>query len=701
MADDSPRLRLGVLGVVVFGLFSVLFARLWYLQVMASPHLQQVARANQVRTVSLPPVRGRILDRNGKVLADNAQSIVVTVRRDVIASKKTRDALFAKIAPVVGTTVARLNARYKDGQYSPLLPLPLATIIEKSIAVYLKERLEEFPGVAVEYDPERIYPYGPLAAHVVGYVGRLSPETAKVYAHDCDHDLTSATCYQLSDTVGVAGVEQVFERELRGQPGYMRLEVDAKGRIVQVLQQVSPVPGHDVVLTIDANIQQLAEQALALKLQETSQRGPIDSKTKLPTGELYSAPAGAVVVEDPTDGSILALASYPTFDPREFVRGITKERFDQIYGGEQNHNPLLNRVVQGEYAPASTFKLSSAAATLAYQLKTPDEVYTDQGVYDLHTREPTCKDQCLFTNAGGQVNGPVNLSKALTVSSDVYFYDVGALFDIYRNNGPRGVSYGNALQDEARAFGFGKSTGIQLADEHDGRIPDKQVKQSLHRQFPSAFKDGVWTTGDNMQVVIGQGLVSVTPLQLVNAYATFANGGTLWYPNIVREIDANGTAGTPTVQVLRTIEPRKNNVLQLPAYVRDPILQGLEGVVADPLGTAYQAWKGFPLDQFKVAGKTGTAQDNTHLSENDSSLFVGFGPVSNPRYVVLCIMEKSGFGADAAAPVVRRVFEGFPEVGVFPLDQVEKADPIGAPSSTRITNTAGLLKSPPSNPGAD
>lgn len=694
MADDSPRLRLGVMGVVVLSLFSVLFARLWYLQVMASPQFQQVARANQVRTVNLEPVRGRILDRNGLVLADNAQSIVVTVRRDVIDTKKKRAVLFAKIAPIVDKTVAQLNTRYGDGQYSPLLPLPVATVTEKSTAVYLKERLEQFPGVAVEYQPERVYPYGSLAAHVVGYVGRLSPDTAKVYAHDCARDLTSPTCYQLSDTVGAAGVEQVFERELRGRPGYMRLEVDAKGRVVQVLQNIPPVAGEDVVLTIDAGIQQLAEQALALKLDEVSQRGPIDSKTKSPTGQLYSAPAGTVVVEDPTNGSILAMASYPTYDPREFVRGITKDRFEQIYGGVQNHSPLTNRAVQGEYAPASTFKLVSATATLSYQLKGPDEVYDDKGVYDLHTREPKCSTQCLFSNAGGQVNGPVSIAKALTVSSDAYFYDVGALFWIYRNNSPQGVSYGNALQTEARTFGFGKATGIQLPDEHDGRVPDKQVKQSLHEQLPEAFADGVWTTGDNMNVAIGQGLVTATPLQLVNAYAAFANGGTLWYPNIVSQIDANGTAGTPTAEVLRVIGPRKDTTLQLPPYVRDPILQGFTGAVADPLGTAYQAWKGFPLDAFPVAGKTGTAQDNTHLSENDSSLFVGFGPVQNPKYVVLCIMEKSGFGAEAAAPVVRRIFESFPEVGIYPLDKVDKADPIGSAPTTRITNTSELLKPP-------
>ncbi len=703
MTEGSPRLRIGVLGIVAFALFAVLFGRLWYLQVMVAPRFAQAARVSQVRVIQIAPIRGRILDRNGVVLAENKLTTVVTVERADIASTKARTALFAKMAPILGETPVQLEARYRGNQYSPLLPLPLTTIKDEGTAVFLKERLEEFPGVAVTDQPERFYTYGPLAAHVIGYIGKLSKEVATGYAHDCDADLTAPTCYQLSDTVGISGVEQVFERELRGRPGYRKLEVDAKGRVIQVLKDVVPVPGNDVVLTIDAQIQQLAEQALAVKLQEVATRGPIDRASKLPTGARYTAPTGVVVVEDPSNGQILAMASYPTFDPREFAQGISQERYNQLYSKEQNF-PLLNRVVQGEYAPASTFKLVTATATISYGLKSPADTYTDTGKFDLHDLEPKCSGLCIFHNAGNQVNGKIDMRQALSVSSDDYFYDIGARFWLYRNYDPnRIVRYDYALQDEARRYGFGSATGVQLPDEHAGRVPDDTVKQQLHQEHPGAFPDGVWTTGDNINVAIGQGLVSVTPLQLVNAYAAFANGGTLWYPNIAQAIDANGTAGTDQPKVLRAVQPRANATISLPPIVRDPILLGLEGAVgaADVgngrSGTAFQAWQGFPLDHFMVAGKTGTAQDNTQLPENDNSVFVAFGPVQNPKYAVLCIMEKSGFGADAAAPVVRRVFEGLPQVGVYALDPLQPADPVGAQPSdvTRLSHTETLLKPPP------
>jgi penicillin-binding protein 2 len=392
------------------------------------------------------------------------------------------------------------------------------------------------------------------------------------------------------------------------------------------------VQGHDVWLTIGLNVQKLAEESLAQGLAADQQS---TDKGAGGPGNHYKAPAGAVTVLDPRDGSVLALATNPTYNPADFVNGISNQRF-RYYQDPNNHNPLDDRTIQGEYAPGSTFKLVTAIAGLQDGIIAPNTVFDDQGFLQVGPTK--------FYNDNHVADGPVNLPRALTVSSDSYFYNIGATFWNGR------ARFGDAaLQDVARELGFGSPTGIALPNEAGGRIPDPEERKKLHAANPKAYPTAEWFTGDSVNTAIGQGDVLVTPLQLADAYATFANGGTLWQPRVALK------ATDQTGKVLEQIAPAQTRHVDLPPQWRAPMLAGFEGVVADPAGTAHAAFAGFPLDQIPVAGKTGTAQVT---GKQPTSVFASFAPATNPQYVVDAVLEEAGYGADAAAPVVRRIYDG-------------------------------------------
>jgi penicillin-binding protein 2 len=296
--------------------------------------------------------------------------------------------------------------------------------------------------------------------------------------------------------------------------------------------------------------------------------------------------------------------------------------------------PLNNRVIQGLYAPGSTFKLVTATAGLLKGVVTPQTTINDTGSVKIGPQ--------VFRNARGRSHGPVDLVRALSVSSDVYFYQLGARFWNERGK------YGDAMQEVAHGLGLGATTSIPLPYEAAGRVPDPEVRRRLHQGNPRAFPNEKWYTGDNVNLAIGQGELVVTPLQLANAYATFANGGTVFEPQVASGVLRDGTK-------LREIAPRPQRNFSLPPTVRDPITQGLVSAVIDGKGTAVEAFAGFPLGTFPVAGKTGTAQV---FGKQDTALFTAFAPVNDPRFVVSVVMEESGFGASAAAPVARRILEG-------------------------------------------
>lgn len=620
MTKDTSRLRLAVLGMVVLSLFSALLARLWYLQVLAAPSYKVEAQHNSVAVVYTEAPRGRILDRNGKVLADNRVVLALVAHREKVGPDSV---VLARVADLVGVGVDELKARLADERYSQFKPVPLAVDIPKEKLIYVREHQDDFPGIEGLQLTERIYPNGTLAAHVLGTIGEIN---------DKELATRKADGYRAGETIGKSGAELAYEADLRGQPEIEKLEVDSSGRVQRSLGGQAAVQGHDVRLSIDIDVQRLAEESLAQGIDLARK------STDFLTGKPFLAPGGSVVVLDPRDASVLAMASNPTYDPNEFINGISVQRFAQLNDPAGNY-PLNNRVTQGLYAPGSTFKLATSMAALKDGLITPRDTFNDTGSYTITGERPLT-----VTNARGARNGIVNVTQAITVSSDVFFDWLGQRF--WDGRGKYGQA---AIQDVARSLGMGDYTDVDLPFEADGRVSDPAGREKLHKDNPEAFPYPEWFTGDNVNVAIGQGDTVVTPLQLANAYATFVNGGTVFAPHVAQAVlDRSG-------QEVRTIEPKVVRRTEIPAGVKDPLQAGFKGVVANPLGTAYSAFAGFPLGAFPVAGKTGTAEV---AGKQDTSVFTAYAPADNAKYVVTVVLEQAGLGATAAAPVARRVLEG-------------------------------------------
>jgi penicillin-binding protein 2 len=527
--------------------------------------------------------------------------------------------------------VSDIEARLVDKRYDPFKPVPIAEDVSPELEVYLLERADLFPSVDAVRTSVRRYPMGPVASHILGYVGALS-------ADELEAKKGAAKAYDPGDEIGKTGIERIYEDDLRGTPGQRLIEVDARNVESSTKAEVSPTPGNDVQLTIEADLQRGVEQLLVNALVEARQR-----PKRKPTDPDSKAPAGAVVVLDTTTGEVLAMASYPTYDPADFVGGISSARFAEL-NDPAAHAPLNDRAVSSTYSPGSTFKPFTAYAALTKSAITPDEEYLDRGYYTIESCESQGAAGCEFDNANRAPYGNVDLRRALSVSSDAYFYRLGELF--WNNQTAFGPT---PIQDSGKLFGLGAATGVQLPSEGIGTVPDPASRLARSQENPEAFPNKDWFTGDNVNLAIGQGELLVTPLQLTNAYATLANGGTEFSPSITR-----GILDRSTGQMTRVFESRVRRQVPLAPEIRQPIVDGLTRVVADQEGTASKAFVGFPLDQFPVAGKTGTAEVD---GKADTALFAAFGPVNQPKYAVLAVLEESGFGADAAVPLVRQVFE--------------------------------------------
>ena len=619
MTQDSSRLRLGVLGMVVLSLFCALSARLWYLQVLASPTLKVEAQHNSVAVVYTEAPRGRILDRNGKVLADNRVVLALVANREEVDK---RPEVLERISGLLGIPVDLIKERMADERYSLFKPVPVAVDVPKDKLIYVREHQADFPGIQGLQVTERVYPHGTLAAHVLGTVGEIN---------DDELGPRKAEGYKAGDTIGKSGIELTYETDLRGAPEISKLEVDSIGRVKRSLGGQPAVQGNDVRLSIDLDIQRAAEESLAQGIDLARKA------SDFLTGKLFRAPGGSVVVTDPRDGSVLAMASNPAFNPNEFTNGISVKRFAEL-NDPAGHYPLNNRAIQGLYAPGSTFKLATSIAALQRGLISPRDTYNDQGSYTVVGQR-----SATFTNARGARNGLVDVAKALTVSSDVFYYWLGERF--WDGRGSFGQA---AIQDVGRSLGMGEYTEVDLPFESNGRVSDPAGRQKLHKDNPDAFPFPEWYTGDNLNIAVGQGDTAITPLQLTNSYASFVNGGTVYAPRVGDAVlDRQG-------QEIRKVEAKVLRRTDIPASIREPLLAGFRGVIADPLGTGFGAFSGFPLAAFPVAGKTGTAEVG---GKQDTSLFTAYGPGDSPRYVVSAVLEESGLGASAAGPVVRRIFE--------------------------------------------
>lgn len=425
-----------------------------------------------------------------------------------------------------------------------------------------------------------------------------------------------------------------YEKYLRGTPSVTRVEIDVKGHVLRQLSYQPPVPGHDVYLTIDMNMQKIAEESLANQIATTRAIQDSTDKTKF---AMYKAPGGSVTLVDTQTGFVRALASYPTFDPASFVEGIPTPVWKELED-PANAFPLNNRATQGLYAPGSTFKMVTSIAGTDTDIISPYSTFNDTG--QLKVSDIT------LHNSGDEVNGQISLARALTVSSDTFFYNIGSkLWSLQYRKNPQG----NAIQDTARDFGFGKITDIPIGNESKGRIPDQKWKEEIHKEHPAAFPYAEWLPGDNVNTAVGQGDTLVTPIQLAMAYGAFSNGGTLYQPQLVSQIRAAGSKKASTV-----IKPVVKKKLSLNATTISVMKQGFAGVISDPKGTASAAFSGWPSGT-SAGGKTGTAQVT---GKQDTSLFVGFSPVNNPAFVAVSVVEEAGWGAGTAAPIVRRTLEG-------------------------------------------
>jgi penicillin-binding protein 2 len=628
--------RITILSVVVTVVLLALLSRLWFLQVLAAERYGNLAQANQVRQVVVEAPRGRILDRQGRVLVRNRAAWAITVKTTELGDGVQRAVVLGRLSRLLGLSRAQIDERLRDYNGSPLRGVPVAEDVPVDKLFYLAEHGDDFPGVAPEVVALRQYPHGTLAAHVLGYVGEISGD-----------ELKSGEFPGLSqgDTVGKAGVELTYDRYLRGQDGVEDFEVNATGRVVRSLGGRAPVPGRDLRLSIDLDIQKQAETSLGDGMRLA--RGLADSSR----GGTFPAPAATAVVLDPNDGSLLALASLPQYDPRKFVGGISRKDF-AAYSKDPS-NPLLNRAVQSAYPPGSTWKPVTALAALQQNVISPSTTFHCPGSYRFGN---SVKHD--WTPRG---HGTVDLTRSLEQSCDVYYYTLGATFArAEASQEAGGHKAAEDMQATARSLGFGGPPKLDLPYSTTGTVPTREWRKRYWEQNKDIYCKGTsalykelcrdgwrWQGGEDLNIAIGQGALLVSPLQLAVGYAAIANGGTVYQPHV-----AQAVIDPATGKAVRTIQPRVSRVARIPAGDFAAVARGLAAVPS--AGTAAAAFSGFPLDRFAVAGKTGTAD---LPPKAPFAWFASFAPVEKPRYVVVAMVEQGGHGGQTAAPVSRELYE--------------------------------------------
>ncbi len=618
-APARPKVRIQVLGAAALVLFSLMVVRLWYLQVLNTKSLANTVTAQAYRTSQVPAPRGVIVDRSGVPLVQNQAEEQITLSR---ADAQQHPAVVGALAALTGQSAAAVDSALANPQYTPYQQIPVAQNVTVAEITTLAQHRAEFPGVQAQAVSIRSYPYGTTAAHVLGYVTQISPSELAAY---------KSQGYQPGDQFGQSGIEAQYQQYLRGTPGKQLVEVDAQGNSVGVARSTPAQPGDTVVLNVDLGLQQALDQALSGEIQSLHHNG-------------FAAPSGAAVVMDPNNGHVLAMASYPTYNPTVWAGGISQANY-QALTSAQSHEPLINRAIAGLYTPGSTFKLATSSAALQ------DGLFPTYGTFDDSSGTftiPNCTaGLCTLHNSGYEVGGVLSMSQAIAMSDDVFFYNLGYQFWVNRQ------TYGeDAIQKYANAYSLGQGTGIDLPGEQPGFVDSPQVEQKLHQQYPQAYPYPQWYAGNNIEMAFGQGATIITPIELANAYSTFANGGTRYQPEV-----ANAIVG-PNGKVVKRIAPKVVGHVPLSAQNHQEILAGFEGAVSSPIGTAYGTFQGFPLSQLQVAGKTGTASVHTSTGASlaPNSLFVGFAPATSPQYVVASVISQAGFGASGSAYVVKNIF---------------------------------------------
>jgi len=590
--SNRLALRLALFGGFALVLFAILFFRLWQLQVLSGEEYLAEANNNRIREFRVSAPRGEILDRDGKVLVGNRTSLALVVRPQRLpADAAERRAELARLGELTHTSLRRVRRTIAEQQeVAAGAPVTLRRDVGDYLVYYLQENQDEFPGVEVQRVFVRRYPNGTLAAHTLGSVGEVSEEQLREARYES---------LEPGDRVGQDGVEYSYDGFLRGEPGLTRIQVDAFGRPTPSGRLVSkaPVPGDNLQLTIDADLQAAGDAAL-------SGQG------------LY----GAYVAMDVRSGQILAMGSNPTYDPAVFTRPLTQSQVDDLIR-DPVAAPLTNRVIAGLYPTGSTFKPITSIAALAGGNVTPAESIYDDGVFTLGGID--------FRNAGDAAYGSLSMQRALEVSSDVFYYTLGDR-----------MYPGTDLQKWAGKLGIGREAGIDLPGEQPGLLPTPAWRNELYGE---RLTDRPWSAGDNVNLAVGQGDLQADPLQMAVAYATIANGGLVPRPHVGMQVeDAAG-------RVLREIETKPARRVRIDSEWRDVILDGLHDAAQSGEGTSYSVFGGFPVP---VAGKTGTAERPPHA---DQSWYVVLAPYPDPEIVVAVTFEQGGFGAETAAPAALEI----------------------------------------------
>jgi penicillin-binding protein 2 len=674
-------LRVAVVGSLALAMFAIIFFRLWFLQVLSGDQYLKAATFNRVRDIAIAAPRGEILDRNGQILVSSTKALAVQISPpDLPASPAAQRSLFRRLAKLLGVSTKRVNCKVVTvkletvkgvlhsrlitshlhlakipcdiQQQLSLLPYDNVTIksdVPKDVQYYLAERQDQFPGVTVAEVYLPGYPMGTLAAQLLGTVGPINSTEVKQRAYRfVSHNAI----------IGQSGLEAYYDNFLRGTDGSDRVQVDAFNQPTGELSVNPPIPGHNLALSLDANLQRAGAQALATSIASNP-----------------GATGGAFVAMNPQNGEVYAMGSSPTFDPTVFTKPLSYAEYGSLTN-QASGDPLLNRATQSAGPTGSTFKPITATAALSSGLWSIDGIFDDTGQFCVGTGGA---QQCRH-NAGNAVDGSLDLVNALRVSSDDFFYNLGA---VTNPADPATHPSGGPLDTWAYKFGIGRLTGIDLPGEVQGTLPTPAWRTGRnrleaecdnatgpfrytngHSTGPRKLKgwyrspkhspggcgiaDGTnrpWSIGDNESLAVGQGDVQVTPLQLAVAYAALANGGTIVRPHL--GLDVQNADGT----VLQNISPPSARHININSLYLETIRQGLRDAASQPGGTSYDVMGNFPE---QVYGKTGTAQ---YSNQTDYSWYACFVPASatTKPIVVVVHVERGGFGDVAAAPVARQI----------------------------------------------
>ena len=585
LGELQQRLVLLKIGVLV--IIGLLALRLWQLQVRDGPYYRELSQNNRTRSILLQPARGLIFDRNGKLLANNVPSFNLYVELQDVSDRET---LIRKLVEYLDIDESELSKKFRAR--GTLTRVKLKGGLTLREAALIESHRLDLPGVVVHPEFQRNNPQGPYAAHVIGYVGEVSEQQLSQEYFQGLHP---------GSIVGQYGVERKYDQLLRGQAGRKLIEVDALGHEKRTISVDKPQAGHDLYLTLDFDLQQLAE-------------------------DLLGEEAGAIIALDPNTGDTLAIASRPSFDPNALSRGLSSAKWQNIL--QDKRHPLTNRAIQGLYPPGSTFKIIMAAAALETNEVNMSETIQCRGRFRFGRRT--------FRDWKASGHGSVNLHKALTQSCDVYFYKMGHRLGI------------DAIATYASLFGLGKKTGIDLPSEQRGIVPSIEWKQQARGE--------PWYPGETISVAIGQGYVTVTPIQMAQVIATIANNGVAHQPRLVRGVRRRNTGEVETWSMA------EGTPLGLqPAFV-EGIQRALGSVVSE--GTARRANSSLVT----IAGKTGTSQvvalcadkkKDTPKQFRDHAWFVSYAPFDNPQIAVAVLAEHAGHGGSAAAPLARELIEAF------------------------------------------